>query len=1054
MSNIIIKDISNIEGVEFEFTSVSPLDLKANEIFPDKAFDDNEGEISLASIKAAASKEFPIKGANEIKFGIDAKIDSALGVYRNTDKLLKALENEGLSEQLRNLLNLKIAEDENLLALRWGYLFGASVKGNVGLFSAANPVKLDFGISGKTAGLSVLLHSTKRNHTVAQSIEETLETWKTPYQVKSFENLEPKTTVIFETMGNLDVSLGVEYGYNFDWVREAVKIGGLSGDLGLKIEAGIKAKFGFSAVGKYALALTRESDAPTIRAQVFNMKQNGWSFALDGGISGKYTGDVFPEKFDDFIKGVFNLNGLQVLKDFEKWTDPNTKIEDLLGAELKKYAKELIKKVTGIDPDESQQKLEKAVAAMKSLIKKWHELPHEINSYLYGLLSGATDEAGLDDELKKLKEFLQKAVDFGETPDKLSSEIENHLKKIEFFTTPVGKWLNAYSQEGILSLLANIQTKTNSKKLAAIAKKTLALLDGSKAEAQLKKLQKEIDEKLNLKIIEDLDLGDWNDWLVQRLKDFVGVKQISDELEKVKAAINATRKKAGDFYAQGYAALMKKYSFDFHYAFQKTTGNSALIDITLDFADNNLADAKKYLGEILKGDLKTVLTDETINCLKLNQAVLTHETKRNTHLKINVPYFTETLDHITNSVASGTIIEAADGRLWVYNLKADDIVRKKKSVSRLAINVELSEKAGIRKFSEDDNRIDYSFHFGGREIKRKYISQRFKFAADKYLGSAFPAGSGDFSAYLTETDKYLDDHGYKSDDFGTVLMDLKISMPGNVMAFWEKVPDISDSTFYKKLSEMIQTTLREWIPLNYIEGSKQYKNTRDMFPLLAYISLAPQIEKEIKDGVFYWDYSSDNKKQAEFGKFLFQEKLRKNLSKAREDTDDSRYKDSNMSSILSFVLTDQNGKKSFHDLCDLEEDIIKGTVETAKAFQKFKTETDPAKKSKALATFGKAFADTFNDEFSLHEITQTPYTPKDSLRPLGMTMFLKIVKLVTPEFDDTKFAAILEMFVFKPDLSDKDFKKYRTEFLDGKFDEKDKEFVLRQRIINVTALSV
>lgn len=1053
MSNITITDISNLigvdlTGVDFEFNTVSPLELNPTAPFPAEVF--NDGEISIVSFKAQAKKDFSIKGAEDIKFGFNAGGQAAFGVYRNTEKIIKVLADAELSEQLRNLLNLKIEPEENLLAILWGYNFGASAEGKVGLFSSANPVKLDFGVKANTVGKSVLLHSVKNDRTVVQSIKETLETWKTPYQVESFDSLKPKTTVIFETMGNLDLSLGVEYGYSFDWARDAVKLGGLSGDVGLKIEAGIKAKFGFTAVGNYALALSRESDAETLRAQVFKMKQNGWSFSLDGGVSGQYTGNIIPEKLDDFVKGVFNLNGLQVLKDFEKWTDPDTKIEDLLGAELEKYAKQLIKKVTGIDPDESLTKLKEAVGKLKSLIKKWHELPHEINSYLYGLLSSATDEAGLDDDLKNIREFLQKVVDFKDNPDEISSVIEDQLKDIDFFTTPIGKWLSAASQEGIVSLLANIQTKTDI--ITDPAEKTLALLDGDEVEKQLKRLQKEIDEKLNLGIIENLDPDKWNDWLIQRLKDFVGVKEISDELEKIKTAINETRKRAEEFYAQGYKALMQKYSFNFNYAFQKTTGGSALIDATLDFSGNNLADAKKYLAQIRKGDFKTVLT-ETNDCLKLNQAVLTHEIKRNTHLGISVPYFTDTLDHITNSVADGKFVEAADGKLWAYTVSAEDIVKKKKSVSRLAINVELSEKSGIRQFSEGNNRIDYSFHFGGREIRRKYIEQRYKFSADRYLKSAFPAGTSDFSSYMTVTDKFLDKNGYpKSDEFGTVLMNLKVSMPGKIMSVWEQFPDTDD--FYKKVSEAIQTKLREWIPLNYIQGSEQYKNTRDMFPLLAYASLSLKTEKEVKDGAFYWEYRNDSKKLAEFNKTPFQNKFREQLAQARDFTDDSRYKDSNLSTILNFVLTNQNGEKSFHDLCDIEEDIIKGVVETAKAFHSFKKESNPEKKVAALAKFGKAFTDTFNDEFSLHEITQTPYTPKDSLRPLGMTLFLEIVKLVTPEFDDTKFAAMFEMFVLEPDLSDKDFKKLREEFLTGEFEEKDKKFVLRQRIVNVDAPSI
>jgi hypothetical protein len=1045
--------IPGFDGASFTF--ISPLELKLEEKFPQKAFDENGGEISLVEFNAKADKNFSIKGGEDIEFGIEGGGFAAFGVYQSSEKLKAALAAEELNEQLMNLLNLTIRENENLFALRWGYDFGASLNGKVGLFSAANPVKLDFGVKAGTTGKSYLLHSFDRELQVGKAITQALATWKTPYQVESFDSLKPKTTVVFETMGNLDISLGVEYGYNFNWVREAVKFGGLSGDLGMKIEAGIKAKFGFSAVGNYALAITRESDAKTLRAQVFKMKQHGWAFSLDGGVSGQYEGNIIPEKLDDFVKGIFNLNGLQVLKDFEKWTSESNKIEDLLGEKLDEYTIKFIEKVTGIDVGDVEQKLKDAIDVLKSLVKKWHELPHEINSYLYGLLGKAVTKAELDEELKLLKDVLDNVVKFGEDPTALSELIEEQLRDIEFFTKPFGKWLSAYSTEGAVSLLANLQKKTESRKIAGIAKKTIGFIDGSELAKQLKRLQEEIDEKLNLKVIEELDVDKWHAWLIERLKKFLGVKQISDELEKVKKAINETRKRADDFYKMGYAALTKKYSFDFHYAFQKTTGNSALIDVTLDFSEGNQAEAAEFLKQILGGDFKTVLTTTETNCLKLNQAVLTHEIKRNTHLGVNVPYFTVTMDHITNSVAQGKFVDSADGKLWVYNLQAEDIVKKRKSLSRLAINVELTEKAGIRKFSEENNRIDYSFYFGGKEIKRRFIERRFKFAADRYLNSAFPPGTKDFSAYLTTTDEFLDKNGYPdTDDFGTVLMDLKVSMPGNVMSFWENVPKPGNTDFYKNMSELIQSTLREWIPLNFIQGAREYQKRDLMFPLLAYASLSLKTEKKFEDGVFYWEAGNDSKRAAEFNSVAFREKLRGKLATALSDSGDSNYKESNIVNILNFVLNNINGKKAFLDLCDLEKDIIGGVVKTAKAFHKFndQSENDPEKKARFLAEFGAAFADTFNDEFGLNPAVQTDYTPRGSLRPLGLTMFLKIIKLLTPEFDETKFAAMFELFVLDPELSEQDFKKFRDEFLKGEFDEREKKFTLRQRIVNVTGL--
>lgn len=1059
MSKLKINGIPSIPGVDFEYENA--LSLKPDKPFPDKAFDDNGGEIAFASVKA--SKEFEIDGAKGIKFGIDAGGYAALGVYRETDKLLAALEKEELSEQLRNLLNLQITNEENLLALRWGYGFGASIDGKVGLFSAANPVKLNFGVSGKTIGRSVLLHSTGRDKSVAASVKETLATWRVPRQVKTFDDLKPKTTVVFETMGNLKLALGVEYGYDFNWVRDSVKLGNLSGDLGLKIELGLKAQFGFSAVGNYAIALSRETDAKTIRAQVYNMKQNGWSFSFDGGISGQFQKtDLVPEKLDDFIKGVFNLNGSQVLKDFDRWTDPNIDIKGLLGPGLENYARELIKKVTGIDPD---KELKKATDAMKSLISQWNALPHEISSYLYGLLGndfglkaaaaiaetpGGTSEAltkktkdaiskKLNAELAKLRDFLKQIIDLKGSDQDLTAAITKHLQSVDFFSNPVGKWLGAASGQEILSLLLNI--KSEKKGLAALAVQTLGLLDGGDVEAQLKALQNELTERLSLDKIINLNP---DEWLQKRLAEFLDKSKITDELENIRKAVIETRKRVSDFYEKGYAALLKKYSFNVNYAFQKSTGNSALLDVTLDFKGENAKPAAIYLAEILDGNFQNVFTATGEKCLTINQAVLTHEINRNVHVGVNIPYFSATLDHITKSVAGKKFVETADGKLWVYYLSAEDIVKKKKSLSRLAISAELTERDGIRKFGEQDNELDYSFLYGKKEVDRKYIDIRYDFAASTYLRSAFPGGS--FDKYLTDIDKFLDTNGYPaSDEFGNVLTSLKVSVPGSIMKAWEDVPeDFDTAQFYKDLSAVIQTTMREWIPPNYIQDVKQYKRSDLIFPLLAYQSLDPVFDKRIKEGVFYWSFSSDSKRKELFNSINVQNNLRRILRDIQTQTTDDRYRETgeNIQKILGYALTD--GKSRFKSLCDLEEDLIKGVVKTAKAFIQFNTEPDPKKKVKALAEFGAAFTDTFNDE-----IGHIGYTPKGSLRPLGLLLFLKIAQLVRPDLDETKFAAMFEIYVLEPGISDDNFNKVRSDFMNGELDEEKQSFVLRQRMVNV-----
>lgn len=1053
MADIEIDGLANFDGIKFKFTS--PMELIKEKEFPDDVLTD-KGEIQLASIDTSVGKEFKMKDAGEIKFSVDAEFKAALGVYRKKANLLEALKKDGLNQQLAGLLNLEIDPGENLYAMRWGYKFGGGGDGKIPLFSMGAPVNLTFGIQGKTGGLSVLLHKRDKGDTVVEALKGTLQSWKVPAMVSSFEDLNPKTTVVFETLSDLKVALAVEYGYDFNWVRESIKIGKLSGDFGLKIEAGIKAQFGFSAVGDYVLALTRESNAEKIRVQVFRSNQKGWTFAFDGGISAQAEKVPFPNNLDDFIKGVFNLNGSQVLKDFQKWTNKDVTLAELLGTTSMDVVNDFVKKVAGIELDET---IEVMTNRLKDFIEKWHELPHEVSSYLYKFIGKASG-----DSLTKLKGFLT-TVQGLQDDDAIIAEIQKHLNFIKFFDTPdsaeffinpIEKWLMAVSKQGIASLLAKFEDERDD--FNKVVNQTLAILDGDELQKVLEKFQAEIDDKLGLDKIKDLDP---NEWLLKRLTDFFESSEIVEELEKIRDVIIELNDRARDFYAVGYKALLQKYSFNVNYAFQRTTASTALIDLTLDFSGEKLEEAKKYLGQVKDGDFTSLLTgkdDETgkqITCVQINQAVFTHDIKRSVHLGVSMPNFTATLDHITNSMASGKLAETADGKLWVFNLKAEDIVKKKKSLSKLAVTVEIEEKVGIRKFSEDNSGLDYTFLFGERKAERQIIEQRYKMAARTYLKSAFPGNQNSFSNYLAELDQELDKKQIGGlTRFGNVLASLKVSMPGKVLSFLEEVPPNENDDFYKKLSGVVQESMREWVPVNYITTPEMYRKEveDDNYPLLVWSALPvltdEQHEKQKFKRAFYWDYKDEDKKEEVFKRDDFRNNLRAVLNRVRSETSAPGYEETDIDRMIKVVLEGQ-GEGNFRELCAFEKELLENIALTINLYLDFRNELNPDAKVKKLAEFGERFVDTFNDE-----IGHIGYTPEGALRPLGLLLLLRIAQIKKPEFKEEKFAAMLQMFVLNDQVTESEFRDVRKRFLNGEYPDEGnkndtKKIALQQRTVNV-----
>ena len=60
----------------------------------------------------------------------------------------------------------------------------------------------------------------------------------------------PATWILSEVDGSFALQLGVQAGYDFSWLRE-IPGGALQGDIGLRVQMGASAAFGFEVSGKY-----------------------------------------------------------------------------------------------------------------------------------------------------------------------------------------------------------------------------------------------------------------------------------------------------------------------------------------------------------------------------------------------------------------------------------------------------------------------------------------------------------------------------------------------------------------------------------------------------------------------------------------------------------------------------------------------------------------------------------------------------------------------------------------------------------------------------------
>src|SRR5262245_14026622 len=183
--------------------------LLDNQPFPDNAFQDEA--IPLDAIKASANKEIKL---DKVKFSAGGSLFSGFGVYRSSRKLFDALRAEGLDEPMVGRLDFPDLSTKNIFALRWGYDARGTINGAVALGLPGQP-GVSFGASGSREGLYALLRLMDRNAKALDAIGETLNSWKMPRQISVPGDLKPGTWVIAETDGEIRLTLGLTYGYNY-----------------------------------------------------------------------------------------------------------------------------------------------------------------------------------------------------------------------------------------------------------------------------------------------------------------------------------------------------------------------------------------------------------------------------------------------------------------------------------------------------------------------------------------------------------------------------------------------------------------------------------------------------------------------------------------------------------------------------------------------------------------------------------------------------------------------------------------------------------------------
>ncbi len=1031
--------------------------LAENSPFPPRQIDLGEVSVQGQGGKPVVLKGLP--GQGNVSF--TAQAGFGLAVYPDPVALVAYLASTlNWAGRLQEGFTLPDDPGANYLSLTWRYDFGGSGKLSARPAELGGGIGASFGIDAETGGLFALIQRAPKSTGARTAVAKALSSWRLPKRVRKASELAPGTWLLAAVDGSLKMSLDAEYGYNMSWVRQA-KLGELVGDIGLKLELGVSAKVGAQFSGRYAVVLGRETSAPVLRLRIYKIKKKGWNFALNAGAT--VTGDTSnfsPASFETFLAGVLGLNASQVIGDLdglEKWTDPQRLPKELatLGTD---YLFDFIHQVTGVDP---VAEFNQAKGELLALIQRWNALPQRVAAQLWK----AVGEGNLQ-ELQKLHDLAQQIATSPD--DEVRRLIGAKLSSVEFFSTPSGRWLLSVAEGKLLSLVSGPLDK-----LQAVAGKTTAVIDPGRPLELFTRFQQQLSQRLGIDKIEAAaqaaDPAQLDDWLAARLAKFIGAGSVTGKaLGELNAGLTALRAKSQEFYGKTLAALNKSYQFSLATTYQSTSAGSALFDVEFDFQGGKAAAASELLADALAGDFNALLTQPSA-AVKLNQAVLSHNTERQSHVEISLPWLDKTSDWKNTASAALNVEDDSAGRLLLYTLSAEDSVRQAASranfarCSSLGLTARLPKrlKAGV-----SDHRAtgeNYSSSYSLRRASQKTVRKELEMEIGPYLQAYFAGllegvGNGkisdSFDDWLVDLDKALDPVQPGTGNLGFTLFSLEVALSDQQVGVWFQSG--FGSSDYQRMSKALQHRLKAKIAFYYFADiGKLGPSSPNQQAVLLYTAIAPHSQLKVvgqqleeKGSQVYWDYLDSNLLRTVLSSGETQRRLATRMGQLearllrhgrtavakRFDPQVAQ----NLSNVISGALN--SGRPFFDNLLLAESRLVNAAKKAQAQWSKALTSSskNPQGAVKALQKFGGAITEAFNKDLRDAVLGS-------ALRPLGTLLLLEgaLALRNSPNSKPQAPSALASLAVVKPGVMFD-----AQSFLDGTVPPAG-ELVIQQRLANL-----
>lgn len=839
---------------------------------------------------------------------------------------------------------------------------------------------------------------------VDQAVRGLADAWRLPRQIAGVDDLPPGTWIVAEVSGSVQANAGVTFGLDFNWVR-SVKAGELAGDIGLKIQAGANAAFGYNLSDRYAVVVGRDSlDAAErkVRVRLHRLNERGWSFAASASLSlTGSTGTLAPKQLDDFIAATLGVHGMQTLAEVRRWTDPSKLPSGVAADFLEELAK---KRFNGT----LKKKFNEVHAEVQAWFAKWDALPSQASSALWDVVRL---------EKKQVKAFVKRIEKLAAGDSRaVQAEVAAIVERADFAETPLGGWLEKAAAGRVMGVLANLP---EARAVSAAAAKTLEILNGG----LLAELQDFVENRVGLPPIREAiaknDFQTLQPKLKAKLAEFLGKTRLdSKAVQQIRETVAALDKRGGELYSAAVKALNETYRFTFDYAVQRSVTKTALLDMTFDFGAARASEAKLsgLMRAAIAGDFRGVLPPPGKSApagVSFREAALTHHVQRSSSVSITLPFFTSSTIKQSSSLASFKLA-SEDGGLYLYALDAkDDVQRASKWRSTLSVGMSLQvgDDSGVRRHDREDARTSLDYHFTRRlpALRTAHFERLLDVLGPAYfaheLGPMAPPEKPSAHEWALALDKAGDGAEGERDDglIGDSLLLLEVSLPGEAVTRWLQAPSDKNDAVYGELSRRVQQLLRRYIPFIYFQDVKKYKTLGSAYPLLVYSALQVSGSTSTqKPRVVRAKLEAD---LAEAAKVL-----------ASADTNDLRkrarfYAPSAVEKVAGSVR-DGTGKTLAASLLANEASVIRGAVKAGVALAKFREKSGaPEAAVEALAEFGERITDTFNDKL------QGIFKPKQAadrevLRNLGLLVFARVSEVFAPGTPVAPTAR-LELTVFR-----------------------------------------